>query len=848
MENSIQSNRESSHITSSPVDPAQDHKTLVTTGQKKSEQLSIEITSATNSANPSRESSPNRPTKPLTKKVYTSRPPSIGASTAAGPSRLRKNGVQDPSSAVSSTNPPSAAAAQRVLSTISVPALYPMSSDPLLKPVAPQKSLLSPDFKEHPPRWPISPRLRSPPPVTLNSALIPRKIDADQGATSHKKSHLSEEEKPSTAEGDSEEPSLVPGMRTPARGVSGASSTLETVQEISQPNTPASGLDIGLEKVKEISLKMSPEKVNLDDQNTPKTIRTRSSIILNEGTSENANKNENKARTGSAAHSSANRSTSSHAKSYISGGLGRGKTASTSEGSTRNMIVETETVSSIPQMAVCPGGPGNVGSIRTKPSSETIRPRKEKRKTVRKPPSVTSGTASSKADIFEAKVASAVDEANSSDSEETFVYESNPPDVNDRPRRFHSRTPSAASMASQVDQRNGVRAIMDGHIVVVKKSMKFTNSSYNNSPAPDSMTGDDNGNGTARSSLGTARGATHHHHLNIRWGRHSGNSHLSLFDNESPFQNAGVSKLPGSSPRFSSQPSSPGLSNLRTPYSGKRFSSNISRYDVDHSADDSLTPLLSTVRSGTSARSRRHHSSIRQLEHQGTRRHHTLLSRCGGCLALCMMVLVVILGAAGFIFATTQPLANVKVLALKNILVSEQDIIFDMQVQARNPNLVAVTIQYTDLAIFANSPYVGSDPNHWDYSRSTGNPQGDSRSSERDAQNLSIEEASRPSTNLELGHVSMLSNPLTFEGSPFSDICAKATSQISIRSPGNQTLPAGSQRWGIILQHEFDLILRGILKYTLPLNQKIRSISVEGQVTVKPNTADLTIDDVTHSL
>ena len=184
------------------------------------------------------------------------------------------------------------------------------------------------------------------------------------------------------------------------------------------------------------------------------------------------------------------------------------------------MTVETETVSSIPQIAVggTAGAPNN-GSIRAKLSSETIRPKKEKKKTARKTPSVTSGTgehsntsrfrlhhhhpsrgdasdvsaaqsperqycqglywlygrsgatsperpssrasrapslnlhnagtmltrhpsASSKADIFEAKVASAVDEANSSDSEETFVYESNPPDANDRPRRFHSRTPS----------------------------------------------------------------------------------------------------------------------------------------------------------------------------------------------------------------------------------------------------------------------------------------------------------------------------------------------------------------------------------------------------------------------
>lgn len=150
------------------------------------------------------------------------------------------------------------------------------------------------------------------------------------------------------------------------------------------------------------------------------------------------------------------------------------------------MIVETETVSSVPQVAVG-GGAGERGlsgriedgsSLRLKPSTETIRPKKEKKKGVRKTPSFMSGTrgllsthsylfitrltppharvsslyltnedlecspppqpplltsrsteaVSSKADIFEAKVASAVDEAESTDSAESFMYESNPAD------------------------------------------------------------------------------------------------------------------------------------------------------------------------------------------------------------------------------------------------------------------------------------------------------------------------------------------------------------------------------------------------------------------------------------
>jgi hypothetical protein len=102
-----------------------------------------------------------------------------------------------------------------------------------------------------------------------------------------------------------------------------------------------------------------------------------------------------------------------------------------------------------------------------------------------------------------------------SDSEETFVYESNPPEPVDRHIRYHSRTPSATSMASQIDQRNSPRsAIEGGHSVAMKKSMKFANS-FTISAGPDSTTGGDDGKRTARSTAGTGRGASHHHHPHI---------------------------------------------------------------------------------------------------------------------------------------------------------------------------------------------------------------------------------------------------------------------------------------------------------------------------------------------
>lgn len=724
-------------------------------------------------------------------------------------------------------------------------------------------------------------------------------------------------------------------MRTPARGASGGSSTLETVQEISQPNTPGNSLDGTLERATNGTSMIMTEPDPMEHAGL--TLKSKPSLLANESGSESGGKGEIKMRSTSVVPPSVVRPSGVPASKSFGVGAGRGKPSG--EGSTRNMTVETETVSSIPQVAV--GGPagGNNGSIRTKPSSETIRPKKEKKKTARKAPSVTSGTgeppnlskpsvrrhhhhhhhhhhsvrvdisdlsapwpaemangqgsfsptesssatsperpatlgshsssfsrrpsfphrssfslhgvgymltgvapASTKADIFEAKVASAVDEANSSDSEETFVYESNPPDANDRPRRFHSRTPSATSMASQVDQRNGVRAFMDGqHSVAMKKSMKFANS-YN-STGQDSTTGDDDGKGTARSTMGTGRGTTHHHHIGGRWGRNGGNGHPSLFDNESPFPNATKPKVAANTPRYAGRPESPRVGNIRIAGNGKK-SQISSGYDLDDGADDERTPLMSTVRSSRSNRSRRPlGSSMRQLEHQASRHNRSFLARFAGCLVISVMIIFVISGAIAFMFATTQPLEDVEVLALKNVLASEQDVILDMKVQARNPNLVAVTIDSTDLVIFAKSKYAGTDSEWWQHPSDRDLKWGLRK---RDDDPMDPPQGDDPNTNpnLEIGHIYEFDSPLFFEGSPFRHEPTFSLGQIRITHPGNKTIPAGSERWGRVLQHEFELIVRGTLKYTLPLNPKLRSISVKGQVTVKPNAADQDPDTV----
>ncbi|KAK6607659.1 phospholipid metabolism enzyme regulator [Botrytis cinerea] len=779
--------------------------------------------SATNSPIGSRESSPVRP--------QLRNPSAVRSGT---PSRSRKNSQDiSPSRSTSSQHPP---ALQRGFSAQKLPTLNHVASEPSIRAPIPQKPLVTSEIRDGP-RWPVSPRIRSPPP-RQSSLLSPRKTEHEIPAINVQRTSPTAEQRAdgkSAAESESEENLLTPGMRTPARGVSGGSSTLETVQEISQPNTPSFELDGAIDTTAHESPTL-PTEQDLMDGASVETLK-KPTIVTNESGSESGGKGDTKMK-----NTTPTATRTGPPKSFSGPAAARGKPSG--EGSAKNMTVETETVSSIPQIALATGAGGLAnGSLRAKQSTETIRPRKEKKKS-RKAPSVTSGTASSKADIFEAKVASAVDEANSSDSEETFVYESNPPEQ-ERPRRFHSRTPSATSMASQIDARNGLRSMMDSsnHSVAMKKSMKFANS-YNS--AGQEMSTEDDGKGTARSNLG--RGTAHHHFS--RWGRNGGNGHASLFDNESPFPNAAKSKFAANSSRQGSRPTSPRVVNtarmsMGGNVNGRKTSPISSGYDLDDAADDERTPLIpSTIRSTRSSRIRRGNApSSRHMEHQ--RNNRSFIARFAGCMFVSLLLLLVAAGLVAFLFATTQPLANVKVLALRNILASEQDVIIDLQVTAQNPNLVAVTIDSMDMVIFAKSKYAGTDSEWWAQPPTKFSwRRGFKQRRDDPINDPPMDDDPNTNPNLEIGHVYNFESPLIFEGSPFKPTSSVSIGEMRILKPGNQTEPRGSERWGRVLQHEFDLIIRGTLKYTLPLSSKARSIGVEGRATVKPNAADQDPDNI----
>ena len=451
-------------------------------------------------------------------------------------------------------------------------------------------------------------------------------------------------------------------------------------------------------------------------------------------------------------------------------------------------------------------------------------------------------TASSKADIFEAKIASAVDEANTSDSEETFVYDSNPPEAADRgARRFHSRTPSATSMASQADRPNlrSIYGVMENGAAAPKKNMKFVNS-YNGAASEGLTPTEEDGKGTARSNGGSARGTVRHHHHIGRWGRQPGNNHTSLFDNESPFPNAAKPKVGGPASRNSSGPPSPRNHHhsTRGHLHPKRSPVNMSSsYDLDNTtgADDERTPLIGSTRQARLSRHRRAPQNPRQAESQTFTRRSSYLNRFAACLVLTMMLLLVITGAIGFMFATSQPITDIDIVAIKNVVSSEQVLIFDLTVKAHNPNIVPVTVDQANLEIFAKSEHAGTDSDWWQAPLGPPIAGPFQETAKKGKKHTDGDEDSKP--NVLLGRITEFDSPLTFEGSLFDKGTSSSTGEMQLAYPGNSTA-GGSKRWERIYQDEFDLIVKGVLRYSLPLSAHIRSATVSGRTTVKPNSAN----------
>jgi hypothetical protein len=430
-------------------------------------------------------------------------------------------------------------------------------------------------------------------------------------------------------------------------------------------------------------------------------------------------------------------------------------------------------------------------------------------------------TASSKADVFEQKVASAVDEADSSDSDATFIYESNPPEQPHRSRQHHSRTPSMTSLASLTDPRLQLR---DTNKHPSKKSsIKFTNP-YNNA----SIDGDDRGEGTVRIGSGRAGAGSHHHHIGRHGQGRGALSHLVVDNSDSSMPQSSRNRGPSS--RQTSQPNSPRFHTFNIGNGHGNGSKKSVEYsaafdmDAENVADDERTPLIPSRSPRVKTPRRRNSTTLRQLE----RRHRHdggWCRRFAGCLVLSILLLVVVFCAVGLVFATTKPLTSLMVRDIQNVVASQEEVMLDLIVNAVNPNIIGVTVLDMEISLFAKSKHVGSDT-WW---REHGNGPHDNEedwkpiSDERtEGTTAGVDEGTDPIVGeprtMLLGRISHFDSPLNFDGSFFHRHRAESIGELRLSHPGNKTEAGGSERWEEVLQYPFELIVRGNFKYTLPLS------------------------------
>lgn len=336
--------------------------------------------STSNSLGPSplgsRDPSPTRRHRQSSAKPSFARSRSQNNSAETSPTRLARSGTPQ----TLQTH-----GASRTLSAANTPTLLPSHGDANTRGPAPHKPSVSPErAKDGGNRWPISPRLRSPPPQQNKPSLSypqNRRSDSDTATLRASTTSPTPPDATQMSESESEDIQLQSGLRTPAHG-----SMLETVQEVSLPNSPGVVTAAAMEQVRE---KLASELATQSDTNyamDAKTIRARPGLYVGESGSESGSmKVEGR-------KNSAGVPTAPPLMSRQSSSMSTKANKAKPEGSTQNMTVETETVVSVPNVTLAPTGQqGGNGTLKRRLSTETIKPKKEKKKGPRKQAAVPSG-------------------------------------------------------------------------------------------------------------------------------------------------------------------------------------------------------------------------------------------------------------------------------------------------------------------------------------------------------------------------------------------------------------------------------------------------------------------------
>jgi hypothetical protein len=201
-----------------------------------------------------------------------------------------------------------------------------------------------------------------------------------------------------------------------------------------------------------------------------------------------------------------------------------------------------------------------------------------------------------------------------------------------------------------------------------------------------------------------------------------------------------------------------------------------------------------------------------------------------GTAILVFTLLVLTMLTIGFVFQTSRSLEYVNLQNLTNIVVSQEELVMDVHVEAGNPNILPVVIgDSVNLDVFARSDHFDDKPKKgqrkrrsvatfWPWDPSPITP----------PKNLT------EGSSLLLGTIRSLEAPLSFPPSSFSRLNTTVQKgQMKLFGPAVNATD-GPEKWKKCIAANFELIVRGTMKYRAPIGGRERAVAVEWRGTVDP--------------
>ncbi|OZJ05234.1 hypothetical protein BZG36_02313 [Bifiguratus adelaidae] len=222
---------------------------------------------------------------------------------------------------------------------------------------------------------------------------------------------------------------------------------------------------------------------------------------------------------------------------------------------------------------------------------------------------------------------------------------------------------------------------------------------------------------------------------------------------------------------------------------------------------------------------------IDRVEVRSQRKSHIFL-----IVVLCFMLSVCIgLILAPFFPHTIPPLGSLSIAEVSNVLATQKELLFDVQVRARNRGWWGVVVHDTELGIFV-VPAINKDDLGEEAAESQISAVAKYREIRQQRRQGTVTSHTQSTPAVEfLGTVYHFDEPLTFPSAPFSKggRLTAATSQVRLKEPGytEDGDKEGNEKWQVILsmyyhreltsgkfrarimRHPYNLTIRGFFKY-----------------------------------